>query len=464
MSEDLIQALTEGLQEAALPSLAIDSDHEPEPTSAGDSGHGSRVLKKWEVEEKTGKPRGLSNVFQRQIRWRAKFRKDLVARLATHVAYTILPGDYAADFSAVLASKETLNQPVPLVPIKQPRLAVCYRFPEGSDPYSGIALVGYRITVDRNGRVTYGGAPNATFAKNVAIKPHPRAGGAAIDSTREQVLFKTALSLDWAMECAAEGFIETVDEFTPPPLIFGFPTNTILRAEGTDEMKQRMLRAFSKGTPPPRSFVLNRGGLVLAVSSTPNGMRTVKLEVEGNLVVMNLPKWLVLSSGVVRDALLPPGYVVADFPRFETPSRKTVTHVVGRDVTWVMNRLLGEATETITLSDKLFDKTSHKFVVESRTLRCIPAALVPGSVGRAVGKYLDLRGVLGRTLPDWGDQYREKLLTEPYAASIQVRQLAFPPNANHGLTGQDPERLWTLDFAGLPEEFGWLIKARDGTV
>jgi hypothetical protein len=451
MPDELIRALTEGLREAASPSFAIDStpDPEPEPVEAeNDLGQGTQQLEKWQVEEKSGKPLGLSQLFQRQVRWRTHYRQDMVARLATHVAYTILPGGFASDFSAFLGSKTTINTPaVPLVPIKQVRLVACYRYP-----------------VDRNGRVMYGGAPNATFAKNVAIKPHPGAGGACIDSVREQVLFKTALALDWAMECAAEGFIETVDEFVPPPLVFGFPMNLTLAGEGTREMRARMLRAFTKGTPPPRSFVLDRGGLVLAVSTTPNGMRTVKLEVEGNLVVMTLPGWLSLSQGVVRDALLPPGYVVVDFPRFERPDRNTVNHIVGRDATWLMNRLLGDATETVTLCNKVFNRESHRTVVEPRTLRCIPANLVPGACRHAVGTFLDLRGVAGRTLPSFGDQYRERLITEPYSASIQVRRLAYQPNALHGLTGQDPDRLWTLDFAGLPKNFGWLARARDGTV
>lgn len=409
---------------------------------------------------------GASKVFQRQVRWRAKHRPDLVEAMATTVAMTILPGDHQANFDQLLTprtanGKETPR--VPLVNIRFPRLMVAYRFPEGTDPHSGIAVVGYKMSVGRDGKVRYGGVGNAEFAKNAAIKPHPGARAAAIDPNRDAVLLDATLALDWAMECAVTGRLETVEEFRLPPVLFGFPTSYDVRPETTEAMRTRLQRTFTVGGPSLRAFVAGQGGQVLSITDLPGGRKNLNMEVLGNLMQVRIPRWAVLQPTVLKGAVLAPGTLLADVPRFEDPNVETIRSAVG-DVEWVLRRLLDEATETVVIDDKVYNKASQRLVVEPRTWKCVPAELVPGQVTRAVGKYLDLRGFLGRELPDQNDTTRDRTLTYSNEAIIQVKQLDQTVTGGIGLRQESSDSSWSLDLGWLGPDFAWLQKQRDGAV
>jgi hypothetical protein len=398
---------------------------------------------------------GAEKTFQRQIRWRAHHRPDLVAAMADTVAMTVLPGDHAADFSRW--------QRMPLVNIRFPRLVVTYRFAEGSDPYSGIAVVGYKVSVDREGKVHYGGPGNVEFAKNAAIKPHPKARGAAIDPVRDAVLLDTTLALDWAMENAVLDRLVVVPAFKFPPVLFGFPTSYTARPEFNEAMCARFLEAFTVGSPPLRAFVANQGGQVLAVNDLPNGLRQISMDVFGNLLHIRFPRWVVVPSYVKKGATIVPGTMLADLPRFPHPSKEELHAIVGKQINWVLLRLLEEATETVTVDDKVFCKESQRFVVEPRTWKCIPATLVAGQATRAVNKYLDLRGFLGRELPDQNDTLHT-VLEYPADVKVQVLQLNGRSVSEAGLKQVGPYADWTADLTYLRPDFNWLSKQRDGVI
>lgn len=420
--------------------------------------------RKREMEILQGPLAGNCRRYQLQVRRRAKHRPDIVAAMANTVAITILPGDRKTDFDDLLGSRMINNrtvQKVPFANIKFPRLVVAYRFPEGSDPYSGIAVVGYKLGVDRDGKVRYGGPGKAEFAKNAAIKPHPKARAAAIDPERDAVLFDTTLTLDWAMEAAATGHFETVDAFTPPPVVLGFPLSYDIRPESTRAMHTRLSQAFALDGPPFSAFVARQGGQVLSISDRPGGFRNVNLEAMGNLVQYRIPRWAVLQPAVTKGAGLEPGALLADVPRFPHPSVGTIKTAVG-DLEWVLRRLLEEATETVVVDDKIYNKHSQGLVVEPRTWKCVPAELVPAQVGRAVGKYLDMRNWLGRKLPDPNDPARSQMITSPADAKVQVLHLNGMPTRNKGLWHEDPIGNWLMDLAWLKPEFAWLQRQREG--
>src|SRR5437764_13673128 len=95
---DLDKGIVEALVEAAS---------SPHATTGPDDGawyDGVRALeeqqrrRRQQLDEEQGPLVGAQKVFQRQVRWRAKHRPDLVEAMATTVAMTILPGHHRANF------------------------------------------------------------------------------------------------------------------------------------------------------------------------------------------------------------------------------------------------------------------------------------------------------------------------------------------------------------------------------
>lgn len=369
-----------------------------------------------------------------------------MAKLSRLVAVTYVPGNHKADFVQ------------DVVPIRHPCILTMYNAWHGKLPL--IALTGHKVIIDKEDDfVLFGGRRQSVFAKNVSLEPRHEDTAVALSVSRKGApLSVTALAMDRAMYLVANEEAQPVPCLIPPPLLLGFPMAHTPKFEETPALWQRIFDIFAPLGPALPEWEVPQLGHVARIQGEGRSMMTITVKTDGGEHIVKCPPWChmrapVLVGEQVYGRLIFP-------PVIEAPTRwKVVQAISPAGLDWLAQRIVAASTEVMTVSE-LQPGEDGEMVQGIRTLRMCPYNLVPQQRRRAVGAYLDFRGMLARTLRD---EYGRDVV-RPQHADIHVLRLSRPPDRFGGLQFRDTTEGWALDLAGLRKEFGWLTSARDGIV
>ena len=219
-------------------------------------------------ERQFERPTPLQFRYDRQVRETRRIRPELINAMSNLVAWTWLPGQdrqVCPDF----------------VSIRDPRLVTMDRFPDrpGAQP-NHIGLSVYRISVTKRGCIQHGGSNNCEMFKDLFFRPHAGAGGVCLDSRNETIL-RAALTLDWAMECTARGWMPPCKTFDPPQVYHGFNHHYSPNPDEWRPAMQDAMRQVFHPDSPHLKCLLSPGGTITSINDVDGPFKAVTIERNG---------------------------------------------------------------------------------------------------------------------------------------------------------------------------------------
>jgi hypothetical protein len=329
------------------------------------------------------------------------------------------------------------------------------RFPDRPNAVSAhIGVAVYRISVTKNGGIKHGGEANCEMFKDLFFRPHPGAGGLSLDSGNETIL-RAALTLDWAMECVARGWMSSVDSFSPPQVYFGFNPHY---NPNPDEWRPAMQDAVRHAFHPDSlslKYLLSPGGKIASITSVEGLFNDVNVQTDNGLSSVRIPTWCKLAEHTRCDNYVAEGVPLADLPRqvFNTSSEvgARFSHTTLR---WLRKRILDQVTEMVTVEEGSIDRFTNQRSTQSVTWQCIPSQYVAGQVGRASRQFLDLRSHRGCGLPAVDFEQTKNCENHPLDPTVFVWEFDRRPTFRDVQFSDDPANKgngsWSADLMALP--------------